>query len=176
MQQIRDLKHQRGAVLVVCMIVLLLLTLIGISGARGVILQERMTSASKDAQLALQVAEAALRAAEAEIDGLGAPDAGFGSDHLYTSGSAPADLLDPSNWDDANELPAVLTMGNDPFTAHYFIEQAGELAPPAGSGAVGEGYGGAASAPPPQVYRIVARGRGLAGTERIIVTHYGRRF
>jgi type IV pilus assembly protein PilX len=176
MKRIRGLNSQRGAVLVVCMIVLLMLTLIGLSGARGVILQEKMTFASKDAQLALQVAEAALRAAEAEIDGLTGPDAGFGSGHLFASGGAPVDLLDPDNWDDAFELDPALTMGDDNFTGHYFIEQAGQLAPAAGAGAVGDGYGPVSSAPPPRVFRIVARGRGLAGTERIIVTHYGRKF
>lgn len=175
--QSRDLNRQRGAVLLVCMIVLLMLTLIGLSGARGVILQEKMTFASKDAQLALQVAETSVRAAEAEIEALVLPEAGFdGSGHLHPGGNAPADLLAESTWDNAAELDALLTMGGKDFDGQYIIERAGQLEDTPTDQGGGYGQGGATSQPSAHVYRIVARGRGLAGTERIIVTHYGKRF
>jgi type IV pilus assembly protein PilX len=59
--------RQQGAVLVVGLIMLLLLTLIGVAGMRDTLLQEKMTGASRDRGMALQAAETALRAAETQL-------------------------------------------------------------------------------------------------------------
>ncbi|MDF3864539.1 PilX N-terminal domain-containing pilus assembly protein [Pseudomonas denitrificans (nom. rej.)] len=55
---------ERGAVLLVSLVMLLLLTLIGLAGMRMVQLEERMAGNLRDRQMALQAAEAALRAGE----------------------------------------------------------------------------------------------------------------
>lgn len=60
-------QRQRGAVLIIALVMLLILTLIGIAGLRDTQLQERMAGGAQDRELALQAAEAALRAAEADI-------------------------------------------------------------------------------------------------------------
>ena len=57
-------KRQRGAVLVVSLIMLLLLTMLGLSGMRGTTLDERMAGNMRDQDLAFQAAEAALRTGE----------------------------------------------------------------------------------------------------------------
>lgn len=57
---------QRGAVLIVALIMLLLLTIIGLSGMRGTTLQENMTSNMREGNLSFQAAEAALRRGEEE--------------------------------------------------------------------------------------------------------------
>lgn len=63
-QPCRPLKRQAGVVLVISLIMLLLLTLIGISSMQTVIIEERMAGNMGDRNLAFQAAESALRHAE----------------------------------------------------------------------------------------------------------------
>ncbi|MCQ4318306.1 pilus assembly protein PilX [Stutzerimonas zhaodongensis] len=58
---------QRGAVLLVALIMLLLLTVLGAAAMRDTNLQERMAGNMRDQSLAFQAAEAALRFAEQEV-------------------------------------------------------------------------------------------------------------
>ena len=58
------LNNQRGAILIIAMVMLLLLTIIGLSSMRGTSLQESMAGNIRDSSLALQAAEAALRQGE----------------------------------------------------------------------------------------------------------------
>lgn len=56
--------NQRGAILIIALVMLLLLTIIGLSSMRGTSLQESMAGNVRDSSLALQAAEAALRKGE----------------------------------------------------------------------------------------------------------------
>ena len=58
---------QNGATLLFALVLLLLMTVLGLSSIRGVSLQERMASNLNERDLAFQAAEAALLAAEKEI-------------------------------------------------------------------------------------------------------------
>ena len=58
---------QRGAILVIALFMLLLLTIIGLSSLRGTTLQESMAGNMRDSSLALQAAEAALRKGEGVV-------------------------------------------------------------------------------------------------------------
>ena len=55
---------QQGAILIVALIMLLLLTIIGLSSMRGTSIQESMSGNLRDSNLSLQAAEAALRLGE----------------------------------------------------------------------------------------------------------------
>ncbi len=59
--------QQRGAVLIVALIMLLLLTIIGLSSMRGTSLQENMAGNMRDSNMALQASEAALRKGEEQV-------------------------------------------------------------------------------------------------------------
>lgn len=59
--------NQRGATLIIAMIMLLLLTIIGLSSMRGTSLQESMAGNMRDSSLAQHAAEAALRQGEAVV-------------------------------------------------------------------------------------------------------------
>jgi len=61
-------KTQQGAVLAVSLIFLILVTLLGLSGIRTVILEEKMAANSHDRNIALQSAEAALREGEQNVE------------------------------------------------------------------------------------------------------------
>lgn len=60
--------RQRGAALIVGLVLLLVMTVLGVASMRGTTLQERMAGNLRDANLAFQAAEAALRDAEEFLD------------------------------------------------------------------------------------------------------------
>jgi len=59
--------YQSGAVMVISLIMLLLLTLIGVTGSQVTGLEEKMSGNMRDRNIAFQAAEAALRDAERDI-------------------------------------------------------------------------------------------------------------
>lgn len=60
-------KSQHGAVLIVSLLILMVLTLLGVTGMRNTMLEEKMAGNSRDIQLAFNAAEAALRQAESYL-------------------------------------------------------------------------------------------------------------
>ena len=67
-------QHQRGAVLVISLLMLLVMTILGIAAMQMTRFEERMAGNSRDINIAFQGAEAALRDAEGRIEVmLGAP-------------------------------------------------------------------------------------------------------
>jgi type IV pilus assembly protein PilX len=71
---IREIKigkrsQQRGAVLIIALILLLLLTLVGVAGMRDTELQEKMAGGAEDRALAFQAAESALKEGESLVAG-----------------------------------------------------------------------------------------------------------
>ena len=65
---IRPKKEQTGVILVICLMMLLLLTLMGVSGMGSTALEEKMASNMRDRNIAFQAAEAALRHGEQFIE------------------------------------------------------------------------------------------------------------
>lgn len=59
--------HQHGVILVVALIMLVILSLLGISAVRTIALEEKMSTAAYDRGLAFQAAEAALRMGEEDL-------------------------------------------------------------------------------------------------------------
>ncbi len=60
---------QSGAALFVCLVLLTIMTLIGISSVSTTVLEEKMAGNTRNRHLAFQAAEAALRAGENAVDG-----------------------------------------------------------------------------------------------------------
>ncbi|HRA80625.1 MAG TPA: PilX N-terminal domain-containing pilus assembly protein [Thauera sp.] len=85
-----SVRKQSGVVLVVSIILLLVLTLIGLSSMRGTTLEERMAGNWRDANYALQSAEAGLRGAET---------------FLRPLFLLPTDLTYPDGCSDGDECP-----------------------------------------------------------------------
>lgn len=83
--------NQQGAVLIVGLIMLLLMTIVGLSAVKGSNLQEMMAGNLRDRNLAFQAAEAGLRVGEDAVNGINPPD---------TSGAVKgqvAEMLNGSN-------------------------------------------------------------------------------
>lgn len=64
---------QQGVVLIVSLMLLVVITLLGISGMRNTTLDERMAGNMRDLQLAFYSAESALREAEQQIKVISLP-------------------------------------------------------------------------------------------------------
>lgn len=177
----RQIRGQKGAVLVVSLIVLLVLTLIGVSGARTVLLEEKMTFASRDARTALEVAESLVKRGEKYVDGVNTTGDFDTKNWLHDEGEGPVGLMNADTWGDSNSSEFEVSMegpdGNK-MKGRMYIELAGnaDKEDAANDITVG-GYGQSTGGGEIKVFRIVAQGVGISGTtKRIIVSHYGKRF
>lgn len=70
----RTRQRQRGAVLMVSLMVLLMLTMLTLTAIRASTMQEKIAGSTRNIDLALQAAEAALRTGETELSGNTVPD------------------------------------------------------------------------------------------------------
>jgi type IV pilus assembly protein PilX len=62
--------HQRGAVLIVALLFLVILTMLGVTAMTGTTMEQRMAGNTRDLAVALQSAEAAMRDARRDINGM----------------------------------------------------------------------------------------------------------
>jgi len=89
--------RQKGATLIVALVMLLLISLLAVGGMQGSILQERMASNTQDGAMSFQAAEAGLRQAEADlINTLATRQTAFNTT-LITQ---------PWNWDGSSPTPS----------------------------------------------------------------------
>jgi type IV pilus assembly protein PilX len=68
LRQTRPPRRQRGAILVLALMFLVLLTIIGVSSISGVTLEEKMAGNLRNQNMAFQAAESALRDAEMDLE------------------------------------------------------------------------------------------------------------
>jgi len=97
--------RQSGSVLIISLIVMLVLTILGVSGMKSSVLEEKMAGNMRDSQLAFQAAEATLREAEQYIEDNIVSTANFdtdGSDGLYDK--SQQHLGNTISWDAADSL------------------------------------------------------------------------
>jgi type IV pilus assembly protein PilX len=168
-------RAQRGVVLIVGLLLLLVLTLIGVTSMRSALLEERMTGNVQDSTIAFQAAEAALREGELLLQQPTLPSFD-GSDGLYPP---PAPPPTPPRWKSINwqadgairiydgfdDAPASLAR----VSARYFIEEEQFV--------IGPGESLSVDTPLDEVgfYRITARGVGVTGnTAAVLQSTYKR--
>ena len=173
---------QTGVALIVALIMLLLLTIIGVTGMQTTALEERMAGNMRDKELAFESAEAALRDAENFMETvftLGAFNAD-GTDGYYDN--SVRELWKNVDWkgtDTGNSNKAVAASSSIPGveTGQYVIQYIADSEEEDASGGVnlnniGQGTGGGNTS----VFRITARGTGASGTATVVLQSiYGRK-
>lgn len=96
---------QQGSVLIISLIIMLVLTILGVSGMKTSLLEEKMAGNLRDSQLAFQAAEATLKQAEQYIEQNIVSISGFdndGSDGLYDKTTErPWESI---NWDSTDSI------------------------------------------------------------------------
>lgn len=117
---------QRGSVLLVGFVLLLVITMLSISAMRTTALQERMSGNLRDKGVAFQAAEIALRQGEQPLRDnvsftVSPPTAGY---YEPTLGGAkpPANLGDDSSWS-SNTMSATSVYGTEGNTPKFIIEK-----------------------------------------------------
>jgi type IV pilus assembly protein PilX len=93
---------QTGSILVISLIILVAMTLIGITAMRTSVMEEKMAGNMRNKELAFQAAEATLRAAEQNIQDLVISTVSFdtdGSDGLYNFSTAADSTRNDRIWE-----------------------------------------------------------------------------
>ena len=101
-----NLSHkQSGSVLIISLILLVAMTLIGVTAMRTTVLEEKMAGNMRNKEVAFQAAEATLRAAERYIQNNVISTVSFdndGSDGLYNNDDVR--IWENINWTDSDSL------------------------------------------------------------------------
>ncbi|MCG5493542.1 pilus assembly PilX family protein [Ectothiorhodospira variabilis] len=171
------IRKESGVALVVALVMLVLVTLVGLSSIQGVNLQERMTSNQQERNVAFQRAETALRVAEELVLDSGTVFADLNAPDCSSSSGISCPPT-PVGAFTASGGWTTLSQSQSPSGAHvgtrpqYFIEDLGdttidEEAPQRRGSASGGQYGSrdntAAAADRAYFFRITARNRDPEG-------------
>ena len=92
------LRRERGAALIISMILLVLITLVGVASLRNVLLEEKMAANYYDRSLAFQSAEAGLRAGEAVAVAQASASPKHAQALALRTEDVAADQVPPSHW------------------------------------------------------------------------------
>ncbi len=166
MSKIHNPSKQKGLALFVSLIMLLVMTLIIVIGARSSTLELSMGNNSQHTAEALMRAEDSVVAAEGLIERnfVGGPKANFRSsqsDGMYVAGEINVNSVD---W---KSYPAVRT-GSGQDLREYIIEYMGPARTAGGSLSVGAG----AASDIRYVFRVSGRGASSRGGARVVQTIY----
>ena len=171
-QQPGQAARQRGATLVVALIILVVLTLLGVTAMQGATMQERMAGNVRDVNIAFQATEAALREGEQYLSDTVVLPAFDGTNGLYPAPNQG----DPRPWEVTNfnwDNDARQYEGDDLGAAAppaYVIEEL-QVSPAGEGGEIGLGM----AVGEDRLYRVTARGvGGNPNTIVILQTIYRR--
>ena len=172
-------QKQRGWILVIGLVVLVMLSIIAIALMRTTRVEEKMAGANRDINLSFEAAETALRGAEIFIESQ--PDdslfatTGTG---IYAQGADPGNaepnaFLTP--WSDTNSRILATAPTGVTTAPRYMIKKVGESGDE-GSLNLG-GYGETDLSQKSVIYRITARGTGgNDSTQTVLRSHYARAY
>lgn len=167
--------RQNGAVLVVSLLILLIMTVIGVSGMRSSTMEEKMASNSRDRNVGFQSAEIAIREAETFIETLVTTGNFDDTNGLYSSISNEPSPFTPTTWSTSGKHVSATAPGGS-SGAQYFITRTGTIKDKKSLiiGATG-GPGGTNN--DITIFRITARGQGANadGAEVMLRSFFGRR-
>lgn len=126
---------QRGATLIVALILLLILTMVGVAGMQDTTLQEKMVGNMRDRNLAFQAAEASLRGGEKFLQAATVPVFN-NSGGLINSAYPNLRAGDPDFWDGypwvSNSRAYGTTFSEISAAPRYVIEEVPTVLAPAG--------------------------------------------
>ena len=184
--------HERGSVLVLSLVLLVILTLLGLSGMETATLEERMAGNVRNKQLSFNAAETALRAGEAflattvgntrplavnsspsatQVWGANAPDPVSSVDRFWWNEATGA-------WWDGSTVSVTYDADSAGDTSHLVTQQPQYLIEELYSQEAGGSLvGGYTASPRRYFYRVTARGVGKNDTaESFLQTTFVRTF
>jgi type IV pilus assembly protein PilX len=179
-RNLKSTSQQRGVVLFVALILLLILSLLGVTAARMQTTEERMARNEANRQIGAQAAEAALRAAEAGLTNgvYSASQFSGNTNGFYELNAATGSVLQqpPSVWttpgatitypDPANPMPVLSALPAAAQSPQYMIENLPAVAMP-GDSINQVQY--ATPVSPVTVYRVTASATGADSSSTTIL-------
>jgi type IV pilus assembly protein PilX len=167
--------RQRGAVLVVSLLILLIMTMIGVSSLQSSAIEEKMASNSRDRSVGFQSAEVALREAEDFVESLVTTGSFDDTGGLYSGLDTAPDGLDGTTWATSGNYRTATAPGGS-AGAQYFITRTGTVQDKK-SLIIGASGGPGGTKNEITIFQITARGQGANadGAEVMLRSHYGRR-
>ncbi len=174
LRQPAQLSGQRGMALFISLVLLLVLTIAGVSSVQTTSLEQRMARNTHDSVLAFQSAESALREAEqalaaADPDPTTIPTGGAGGYWPVSPFGVLPHWADPTVWTGAGSVVVTNTIAGVESQARYIIEYVATIEQSNARNEVGRGYG---SNIPPEfinIYRITALGVGGSDSARVFL-------
>jgi len=161
------LNNQRGVVLIAGLLILVILSLLGITTMQTSTIEEKMTSNMGQRQLAFQAAEAALREAEVRLSGLGGIDPTLPILTPATPGTTPL-------WDDTNRWTGTNSQAASDLNTSIYAEQPRYIVEELQVIPVDdEGLDADTPVTTETMYRVTSRGVGGSGTAEVLlqITH-----
>ena len=165
--------------MLLALVLLLVLSLLAVSGMQGSLMQERMSSAQREGTLALEAAESGARDAERYIEDNLVNVADFGATGPFIDATDEdverPDPHDPDFWADEDQTRTGDAV--DGVTPRYYIEYLGEgFEPEQRTDGMITGYSHDTGAGSSFAFRTVIRATGPSGSgQRLIEVYYTRR-
>ncbi len=168
--------RQGGATLIVSLLILLVMTLLGVTAMQTNLLEEKMSGNSQDVSLSLQAAEAALREAETYIETIVSPTAAFdGSTEWLYPDNTNVDTSADDTWSIARTYQTD-EIANVTTRPKYIIEFVGTINTENTDINI-SGYGESSGASKVSGFRVTARGTGGSdSTVTLLQTYYTKPF
>lgn len=171
-------RGNRGVALFISLVLLLVLTIIGVSSVQTTTLETRMARNDHDSMLAFQAAESALRDAERALEGM-VSTAGFtvgGVGGLWTV----ADLGNPNRWENpaawsgGGSVVAPTAVANVADAPRYMIEHVATVVREENAYLINDPYAANVS-DRIEMFRVTARGVGGSDNALVMLqSTYGR--
>jgi type IV pilus assembly protein PilX len=163
-------RKQHGATLIVSLVILLSLTMLGITSMKGTTTEIAMAGNLRESAITFQAAEAGLNEAESILAAGGDP-----VNMIAPTDTDPDYFLD-TTWDNATE--SSLTLAGITNNPRYIVKSLGIWNPDSNVSSLDpgfSGYGQTSSAKTVSYYRATSRGFGVTGkTYRTVQSFYGR--
>ena len=170
-------QKQKGVVLVISLIMLVLLTIIGMTSMQVTGLEEKMSGNNKEHNVAFQAAEITLRNAETYIESLVTlgdfddTQAGF-----LSEATADPDYLATATWNTTNSATGT-TISGVAKTPRYIIKHVGQQGDSINEGLDITGYGESLAGSAVTIFRVTSSSTGNTGNSKVILqSYYGKRF
>jgi type IV pilus assembly protein PilX len=166
-------RQQHGAVLIISLIMLLVLTLLGVTSMRTSILEEKMAGNLRDKNLSFQAAESALRDGEDLLQTLVATSSFDGTSGRLSASDNDPDFFAYSTWSDSSSIAYSGTMDGVATQPRYIVKFIKQVVSDTGSLKVG-GYGDGGTNTVNN-FRVTARGTGKTDSSAsVLQAYYGK--
>lgn len=177
--QNHNIKNQHGSILIVSLMILVVLTMIGVSSMSTSSLQERMAGNFRDRQIAFQSAEMTLAYAEEFArNSINSASLFDDTNGYYSQYNGPTNLnaFDSTWWTTTKSQALPTTIAQVRTQPRYVIEYRGDVGITEGTSINVGGYGESTGGGLISNFRITVRATGLSDNTKIILqSNYGKR-